>query len=321
MIVTFTPNPSIDATLDLRAFERGGINRTLSARREAGGKGINVSHACSTAGRDTLAIAACGPADPFSLICRTSGIPLMAVPISGAIRTNTTLTESDGTTTKINETGPRLDDSDIARIADVLISTVAQTRADAVVMAGSLPPGAPDSWYVTLAAAVRKACPGAIVAIDTSDAPLRALGTNLKTASPDVIKPNSHELAQLTGGDGADLEARAAAGDYNDLVSRARWLTGAGVREVLVTLGRAGACLVTPTQAWAAAPAAVTVRSTVGAGDSALAGYIMARTQGEDLPDCLRHSVAYGSAAVAKPGTGIPSPDEADTAGIRVTAL
>ncbi|MCT1426287.1 1-phosphofructokinase family hexose kinase [Corynebacterium sanguinis] len=321
MIITFTPNPSIDATLELDSLERGGVNRTITAHREAGGKGINVSHACTNAGRDTLAIAPCGPSDPFTLICRNAGIPLKGIPISGAIRTNTTLTERDGSTTKVNETGPLLRDDDVTRITDVLISTVAETRADAVVMAGSLPPGAPPSWYATLAQAVRMACPGAVVAIDTSDAPLAELGKNLADAKPDVIKPNAFELAQLTGADGDALERQAASGDYRSIVVHARKLISDGVKEVLVTLGSAGACLVTATGAWAATAPPMTTRSTVGAGDSALAGYIMARVEGADPSECLRRGVAYGSAAAAKPGTGIPSPDEVDTVNTHVVAL
>ena len=321
MIITLTPNPSIDATLEVTALQRGGVNRTLSAHREAGGKGINVSHACTAAGRDTLAIAPCATADPFSLMCRNAGIPLKTVPIRGAIRTNTTLTESNGETTKINESGPQLSAEEIDRVRDVLIATVAETRAEAVVMAGSLPPGAPSSWYVSLATAVRKACPSAVIAIDTSDAPLRALGAQLSTAAPDVIKPNSHELAQLTGSDNDEFEALAAAGDYGTIIEHTRSLTDAGVKEVLVTLGPAGALLVTATDAWVATPPAVDVRSTVGAGDSTLAGYIMARAEGRELSECLRNGVAYGAAAVAKPGTGIPSLADVDTSHTQVKAL
>ncbi|QPK82510.1 1-phosphofructokinase family hexose kinase [Corynebacterium qintianiae] len=321
MIITFTPNPSIDATLELDSFEKGGVNRTISARREAGGKGINVSHACANAAHDTLAIAPCGPTDPFSLLCRNAGIPLRAVSIEGAIRTNTTLTEHDGETTKVNETGPMLSDDDVERITDVLVATVAESRTDAVVMAGSLPPSAPAEWYAILAARLRKACPGAVIAVDTSDEPLISLGKHLTTAAPDVIKPNAFELAQLTGADGEQLEDQAARGDYTEIVRSARELVHAGVREVLVTLGASGACLITRDAAWAATPPPVTPRSTVGAGDSALAGYIMARVAGEELPDCLRRSVAYGSAAAAKPGTGIPAPDEIDLENTLVVSI
>ena len=105
------------------------------------------------------------------------------------------------------------------------------------------------------------------------------------------------------------------------MVRHARKLISDGVTEVLVTLGSAGACLVTATGAWAATAPPMTTRSTVGAGDSALAGYIMARVEGADPSECLRRGVAYGSAAAAKPGTGIPSPDEVDTVNTHVVAL
>ncbi|SDL77531.1 1-phosphofructokinase [Corynebacterium mycetoides] len=316
MIVTFTPNPSIDATLELDSLEVGGVNRALRACREAGGKGINVARACAQAGQPTLAIAPCGPTDPFTLLCRTADVPLKTVPIDGTVRTNTTLSERGGRTTKINETGPLLGSADVARITDTVISTMAEGGADAVVMAGSLPPGAPLDWYATLARQIRKACPGAVVAIDTSDKPLVALSAHLADAAPDVMKPNAFELAQLTdsGTTGRELEQQAARGDYAEISAHAETLRSAGVKEVVVTLGAAGAVLVTGSGAWAATAPPAAAQSTVGAGDSALAGYIMARVAGEAPAECLRRSVAYGSAAAAKPATGIPSPAEIDLA-------
>lgn len=309
MIVTLTPNPSIDATLTVPAFTRGEVNRVTGARREAGGKGINVSHVVHMAGRPTLAIAPCGEADPFELAVGRLGFPLLPVRIPGAVRTNTAITEPDGTTTKINEQGPSLIDAHLTTLTSHLSQQA--SSASAVVLAGSLPPGAPDDFYVALVRAARAAgCP--LVAVDTSDAPLVALGEALEAAAPDVLKPNAFELAQLAGlgvEDGREMEARAEAGDAAPAIAAARGLIERGAREILVTLGGAGACLVTPEGAWVASPPPITVQSTVGAGDSSLAGYIMARIDGLAPAECLRRAVAYGSAAAALPGTGLPTPD------------
>ena len=147
--------------------------------------------------------------------------------------------------------------------------------ADWVVLAGSVPPGTPDGWYAEVAAALSAS--GAQVAVDTSDKPLLALAAALGQARPDIIKPNSEELALLTGGDADAIErdpAAAAAAAYR--------LVEAGAGAVLATLGGAGAVLVTPEGAWRATPPPITVVSTVGAGDSSLFGYLLADLRGEE---------------------------------------
>ena len=186
-------------------------------------------------------------------------------------------------------------------------------------LSGSLPPGAPDDWYAQLAAALRPL--GAKVAIDTSDAPLQALAAALPDAAPDLIKPNSEELGQLVGVDGLALEAQAERGNWTPVVEAARTLTELGIGAVLVTLGGAGALLVTARGGWLATPPPTTVVSTVGAGDSALTGYLLAEREGLDAPERLRRAVAYGSAAAGLPGSQLPSPGEANLDAVSVTPL
>lgn len=319
MIVTVTPNPSIDATLTVDAIVRGEVARATSSQREAGGKGINVANVAHKAGRRTLAIAPCGPHDPFDVAVRSLGIGFAPVEVAGAVRTNTALTESDGTTTKINEQGPTLTPAHTGALESLLRDAAAD--ADAVVLAGSLPPGAPRDWYARLVDIARSAAGSAIVAVDTSDDALVALGEVLPAGAPDVMKPNAFELAQLTGANGRELEEAAKRGEFAAVVDAAQELVAKGVAEVLVTLGGSGACLVTADGAWAATAPAVEVRSTVGAGDSSLAGYIMARADGDPFDECLRRAVAYGSAAAALPGTGLPSPADLDLSGTEVSRI
>ena len=305
-IVTVTPNPSIDATVHIPALRRGEVVRATATRKEAGGKGINVAHAAAMAGYDATAVAPCQQSDPFATAMRAVPVAFVPVHIASAVRTNTAITEDDGTTTKVNEAGSELSDAELDAVESALARNC--SGADAVALAGSLPPGAPTDWYASLVHTVRASATDAIVAVDTSDAPLLALGEHLHLAAPDVIKPKAFELAQLTDNDGRELEARAAVGDYAPVVSAGRDLVQRGIREVLVTLGSAGACLITAKAAWAATPPPTVVKSTVGAGDSSLAGYLTARIDGETLADCLRRAVAYGSAAAALPGTGLPAP-------------
>ena len=172
-----------------------------------------------------------------------------------------------------------------------------------MVLAGSLPRGVDTDWYCELISAVRAAAPQARIAVDTSDAPMLAIGKNLESSAPDLIKPNGLELGQLTGTDGRELEAQAARGDYSGVVSAARDVVKRGIAEVLVTLGPA------------------TVKSTVGAGDAALAGYLLGRTAGKSPAASLARSVAYGTAAASKQGTQFPRPEEIDIANTTVNSL
>ena len=90
---------------------------------------------------------------------------------------------------------------------------------------------------------------------------------------------------------------------------------------MLTTLGAAGAVLVNATGAWLATPPPIIPRSTVGAGDSSLAGYLRAEVGGAEAPRCLQMAVAYGSAAAALPGSALPCPDQIDLDAVRVVSI
>jgi 1-phosphofructokinase len=320
VILTLTPNPSIDATMQLDSeLRRGHVQRPSSVTQVAGGKGVNVAHAMLLADKPALAVFPADSNDPFVALTRQTGIPFHAVPVDEGVRINATITEPDGTTTKINGPGATVDDAARRAIEETVVRLAANSSW--LVMAGSLPPGVPVDWYTRLIAAVRDAHPQLPVAVDTSDEPVRSLGRGLETAAPTLIKPNGLELGQLTGRDGEAWEEAAAGGDVSGVVAAARLIVDRGVREVLVTLGAAGAALVTGRGVWFATPPPVEVLSTVGAGDSSLAGYLIARAEGGGPADCLARAVAYGTAATGLPGTTIPSPAQLDLARTHVRAL
>ena len=162
---------------------------------------------------------------------------------------------------------------------------------------------------------------GCKVAVDTSDAPLAALAADLERAAPDLIKPNSEELAGLSGVTAVSLESALLRGDAAPVVSAAQRLIDRGVGAVLATLEAAGAVLVNADGAWLATPPPITPRSTVGAGDSSLAGYVRADVEGADAPLRLQMAVAYGSGAAALPGTAMPSPGQINLDDVVVTAV
>ena len=319
-VVTFTPNPSIDRTVVLGApLARGEVQRTVSVTEQAAGKGVNVAKVVAESGVTAEAVLPFGDKAYLEMLdADLPGRMTVAAPeVSHRPRTNTAVTEPDGTTTKINESGPTLSDDDLASARDALVR--AAGGADWVALSGSLPPGAPVDWYAQLVSALKPL--GVKIAVDTSDAALDAVLDALPEASFDLIKPNSDELAQLTGGDAAAFEADAKAGRLDAIVAAARRLQGRGISNVLVTLGGSGAVLVDASGAWYSTAPDVEVKSTVGAGDSSVAGFILAEVQGGTPADCLASAVAYGSAAAGLPGTTLPRPHDAHPEQARVTNL
>ncbi|WP_419818344.1 1-phosphofructokinase family hexose kinase [Glaciibacter flavus] len=315
MIVTLTVNPSLDRTVQLDGeLARGAVQRALETREDPGGKGVNVTRALRASGVDSLAVLPGATSDPFFSALRAEDVPFGAVSIEGRIRANLTLTEVDGTTTKINEPGPTLAEKD----QDALITLVAEVSegADWLVLAGSLPPGVPDDFYARVVRAVREAnARPPRIAVDSSGAPLRALVA--ARVAVDLIKPNAEELAELVGVEaGDDLED-----DPEAALALARSLDRDGVVAALVTLGATGAVLSTDDGAWFAPAPRILPRSTVGAGDCSLAGYLVAAVEGERPDRCLARAVASGAAAASLPGSIVPTRDQVDAAAIEPVAL
>ena len=299
VIVTVTPNPSVDRTATLEDFRRGEVLRATSVRLDPGGKGVNVARALAAAGTPTVALLPAGgpEGDRLAELLAPEGVPVVAVPISGSTRSNIALVEPDGTTTKINEPGPVLSAFELAAV-EARAAQLAR-RAEWLVCCGSLPRGVPTDFYARLVRLAHEA--GAKVAVDSS-------GQTLAEAcaeQPDLVKPNLDELVELAGHPLPRL---------GDVLDFCRALVGGGVGAVLVSLGADGALLVDRRNAWHAIGPVVEVRSTVGAGDAALAGFLHAGARGEHA---LRTAVAYGTAAVSLEGSRMPLPKDVRTDEVR----
>ncbi|MFC4565680.1 1-phosphofructokinase [Nocardiopsis mangrovi] len=296
MILTVTPNPSVDRTLEVGALLRGGVVRVEGARTQPGGKGVNVSRVLRRHGEDTTAVLPVGGAGGgrLSALLADQGVSAVTVPIAAATRSNITIAESDGVTTKLNLPGPALTDAE----TDTLLGAVdaeLERGPRWLVGAGSLPTGVAADFYPRL---VRLAARhGVPVAIDTSGVPLEAAARQGGTA---LLKPNHEELAELLGRELSTI---------GDVTDAAREVLAWGNQAVLATLGSHGALLVTGDGTWWAGGAAVVPRSTVGAGDCALAGYLHTDGPPEER---LRRAVAWGAAAVGLPGTTVPGPGDID---------
>jgi 1-phosphofructokinase len=251
-----------------------------------------VSRALVANGHASRAVLPLGGRDGELLasLLQELGIEVAAVPIADGIRSNVTVVEPDGTVTKLNAPGPRLSAEEVEALLGRAVE--AADGAEWVVASGSLAPGMSDDLHARVVEAVRGL--GARVAVDTSGVALeRALAP-----APDLVKPNEEELSEVTGVIPVTL---------GDVVLAARELRSMGVGSVVVSLGPSGAVLVDEGEPIHAESEAIVPRSTVGAGDALLAGFLAA---GGDGRGALAEGVAWGAAACVLPGTGVPGPDD-----------
>lgn len=318
MIVTLTANPSLDRTVEIPAdLARGTVIRATRSVADPGGKGVNIARALSISGVETVAVLPGDDGDPVLAGLTEANVRYSNLATGYPIRTNVTIAEPDGTTTKINAPGEPFDDLAQRELTRLLINDA--KGASWLVLAGSLPPGVPSDYYAVVSRAVREVLGDEAprMAVDTSGASLRDT-LNGQDGLPDLIKPNSEELAELVGrpGDGGALEE-----DPQATARTARELVDRGVGSVLATMGSKGAVLVTPEGSWYAQHAPIRARSTVGAGDCSLAGFLLADEAGKSPRECLVQAVAHGSAAASLPGTQVPSLQETNPDAVTVTEL
>ncbi|MER6612110.1 1-phosphofructokinase family hexose kinase [Streptomyces xantholiticus] len=289
MIVTLTPNPSLDRTLEVPDLRPGSVIRATGTRLDPGGKGVNISRALAANGHRTMAVLPCGGTEGEQLagLLASEGVEVVTVPIADSVRVNISVVEPDGTVTKLNAAGPRLSATEIDALATATCAAANGVRW--VALAGNLPPGAPVDLYAHLVSCLRGS--GAPrIAVDSSGAPFAAA----LRAGPDLVKPNRGELAEATGMPVTTLgEALTAAN-----VLRAR-----GARTVLASLGPDGALLVGDATVLHGEQRVAELRSSVGAGDALLAGYLAALSEGSAA---LAEALAWGAAAVSQPGSGMP---------------
>jgi 1-phosphofructokinase len=298
VIVTLTPNPSVDRTVEVDLLTRGSVLRATGTRVDAGGKGVNVSRALAAHGHATCAVLPIGGFVGAQLegLLRGSLTEVVVVPVSEELRANVSVVEPDGTVTKLNEAGPRL----TAQEVEALLETTVAVAADAswVVLSGSLPPGCPEDFYATVVG--RLDVP---VALDTSGGPLLAA----LASQPALVKPNREELQAATG---------LPVTTVGEALAAAQVLRSLGARTVLASLGHDGALLVQDEGAWYGEATVDAPVSSVGAGDTALAGFLAAGGAG---PTALAEALAFGAAAVRMPGSRVPGPADLDRSAVRLS--
>ncbi len=319
MILTVTLNPSLDRTIEVESLVPGAVNRALRTRLDPGGKGVNVTRALLANGHASRAVVPLGGPDgaELAVLLEAEEVDVTAVPVAGSTRSNVTVAEADGTVTKLNEPGASLSEAELVTILGHVLEH--SSAGDWVVLCGSLPPGVDDGEYAAMTKLLQSS--GRRVAVDTSGPALH----HAVAVGPDLVKPNREELAEVVGRE---------LGSVAEVLEAAHELRGRGVGHVLVSLGGDGAVLVGGEGADDGGHGASDLvgtstvenpRSTVGAGDAFLAGYLSAiESSGATPPGdagrsrALLTALAWGAAAVRLPGSVMPAPSDIDLSAAQI---
>lgn len=289
-ILTVTLNPALDLTVRLTHLEVGQVNRCEAQLTHAAGKGLNVAQVLCDLGHQLTVAGFLGCDNPqaFEALFAKRGFGDEFVRVAGETRINIKLAEGNGRITDLNGPGPIVS-QEAQQALLARLETIAPAH-DLMVIAGSLPRGVSPDWLGGLIE--RMNALGVKVALDTSGPALRA-GI---AAAPWLIKPNTEELAEAIDTPVVSVAAQAEV---------ARQLHTQGIEQVVISQGAEGVHWFSARQALLAVPPRVTVASTVGAGDSLLAGVVHGLISGWPAERTLRCATAIAAMAVTQIGFGI----------------
>lgn len=286
-ITTITLNPAIDRTVTIPAFTAGAVNRVEHVSDRAGGKGINVAAALAAAGFKVTVLGFLGRNNEavFSGFFAARSIEDRCLRLPGSTRVGIKITDPvRQETTDINFPGLTPTTGEMTTLCE----QVNGLRDGWCVISGSLPPGVPEGIYRKFVALLKGH--GVRTVLDSSGTALR----EALQAGPDIVKPNVHELEELLG---------RALPDESSVIAAARELVAGGVGVVAVSRGADGACFVTQDEVVIARPPAVTVHSTVGAGDAMVAGIVAGHLQDLPLAGIARLATAFSLSALTRTGS------------------
>lgn len=305
-ILTLTLNPALDITVSLDSLRAGQVNRSQAQHSHAAGKGLNVAqvladlgHSVTVGGflgRDNLQL--------FEALIQWRGFADCFVRVAGETRSNIKLVEANGCVTDINGQGPEVDAASRSALMRELLQIA--PGHDAVVVAGSLPRGIDPQWFAELLGQLK--AQGLKIALDSSGEALRA---GLQ-AAPWLVKPNTDELAEVLG--------HSVTG-WAEQQQAASQLLASGIEHVVVSQGEHGVSWYRAGAALHAQPPQVRVASTVGAGDSLVAGMVHGLLQAELPAQTLRRATAIAAQAVTQVGFGIRDSAQLEQlqAGVHIT--
>ena len=288
-VLTLTLNPCFDLTLTLGRLDEDDVNRVSSELYQSAGKGVNVSCVLSRFGVGSAALVVAGEdsLDAYRANLPAGDFEVEFITAPGRIRENITAC-APGRCLKINRTGFACTGETVDKLEAALARRL--KRGTLLVISGSWPEGFEMRDFLRISELA--AAKGARVALDAGHIGL----PELRELRPWLIKPNEHELAALTG-----LPVKTKPQTDKALGA----LHGCGISKVLLSLGPGGLLLSSDGAQYAARAPKVKVCSTVGAGDSSLAGFLYGYLTGLPPAECVRYGAAFGTATVTLPGTGL----------------
>ncbi len=282
-------NTAIDKLAETADLSAGGVVRLNQVRLWPGGKGLHVAGTIAALGEPVRLIGIVGPgqADMFDRYLRQRGVEFHPIPTACELRTCLAVRDQSGQTTELLEEGPLIDDDSVTMFRDLFLSCALESRV--AVLSGSLPRGAPDGLYGSLAAAIGGS-PTPVI-LDASGVRLR-LGLQ---AHPYAVKPNRLEAADLVG---------QPIRSVDEALSAARTLASGGVRLVVISLGRDGLVACWDGAAYTISVPPQSVKNDVGAGDCLVGGLAVGMKRGLERIETLRLAAACGAAKVVREETG-----------------
>ena len=296
LILTVTINPAVDRTItaDRLVFEDRAY--VISRSDAAGGRGINASRVLQSFGIDTLAIVTSGGnnGELFQKLLSKESFPTEVVPIKGEIRNNFTITDKHGLTIKLNETGPMVTKKELEKIEKAVASRL--SKADWLMLCGSIPPGVSTDVYCKLIEMARKHNVKTLLDAD-GDALLHGV-----EAGPTVVAPNQQEAERLLN------RALLTRAHFREAATRIKAM---GPQSVLLSLGSRGVMAIDGDRAFEVVPPRIEALSPIGAGDAMAAAFVWARATRRDFPDSVRWGVAEGTATAQLPGMEFATPAQA----------
>jgi 1-phosphofructokinase len=278
MIYTVTLNPSLDYIVEVDQVTLGELNRTKNETKFPGGKGINVSQVLKRLDVDSRALGFLGgfTGDYIEEFLTSHGINIDFVKVDEDIRINIKLKSEDET--EINAKGPNITEENFEALKGKIREL---TSEDILVLAGSIPSTMPESTYEELV----KLCNenGTKFVVDAEGELLK----KVLPLNPFLIKPNHHELGDLFN---------TVINSCEEVIPYGRELIKQGAQNVIVSLADKGAVLINKDLALIATSPKGDVKSSVGAGDSMVAGFIATYEKTKSIEEAFRFSVAAGSA-------------------------
>jgi 1-phosphofructokinase len=287
-IATITLNPAIDKSVSIPNFSAGEVNRVIWEQSDPGGKGVNVASFLADLGFSTSVTGFIGidNASIFEKLFNQKNMADHFVRLPGRTRVNVKIIdEVKKTITDINYPGQSPKEQDLIDLKKKIHNLVFDH--DWFVLSGSLPNGIPTEFYAAVLKYLKNA--GKQVVLDTSGDALRDAIVEV----PYAIKPNIAELEELLG---EKLTTE------RDICNAAKTLVNTGIEYVVVSMGKEGAMFVSGTESVVAVPPPIDVKSTVGAGDAMVAGFIAAKIKGFSLEDCAKLSTATAMGALTQLG-------------------